>query len=140
MKEERQMHIGYAKKLMEIYIENSIKILDSNFGVDWAENNMFDAIGLLRSYSGLKGFFLEKVARSFMVLGHNPFDYDAVPKELIELVAHELRWPEFLDLADERIKKVFHGDRSLALGDIATSIRDAYQDDWEDREFYKHYK
>jgi hypothetical protein len=139
MKEERVMHVDCAKKLLEIYIENSIRILDSKFGVDRAESTMFDAIDLLRSYDELKPFFLRKVADSFSVRGHAFFDYDALPEELIELAAHELRWPEFLELADERIKNIFHGDKSLAMGDIATSIRDAYCDDWEDKMFYKRY-
>jgi hypothetical protein len=63
-----------------------------------------------------------------------------VPMELIELVAHELRWRELAELASLRIEQKFHGDASLAIGDVARRIFEAFKDEWPDREFYQHYK
>jgi hypothetical protein len=60
--------------------------------------------------------------------------------ELIEIVAHELRWPDLVPLANERIAKFFHGNATLAIGDIAHRLSEAYDDNWKDRIFYSHYK
>jgi len=135
----RLMRIDYAERLLDIYIQSVINILDSNFGVDRAENTMFDAIGLLKDYSELKPVFLRKVVNTFAIRSRDAFDCNTVPEEFIELCAHELRWPEFLELARDRVKTFFHDDIALAVGDVSNSIRDAYSDEWEDREFYRHY-
>lgn len=134
------MDIKYAERLLDIYIQNATKILDSNFGVDCAESTMFEAIDLLRIYSELKPGFLKKVANTFALRTRDAFDYSTMPTDFIELCAHELRWPEFLELAKDRVEDFFHGDISLAAGDIAVSIRDAYRDEWLDRMFYRHYQ
>jgi hypothetical protein len=133
------MGVDYAERLLDIYIQSIINILDSNFGVDRAENTMFDAIILLKDYRELKPVFLRKVANTFAIRSRDAFDYNTVPEDFIELCAHELRWPEFLELAKDRIKTFFHGDITLAAGDVSNSIRDAYSDEWADREFYRHY-
>jgi hypothetical protein len=133
------MNIEYAERLLDIYIQNVTRILDSKFGVDRAENAMFDAISLLRDYSELRPVFLKKVADTFAIRSRDNFDYNTIPEEFIELCAHELRWAEILELAKDRVKAFFHGDVTLAAGDVSCSIRDAYNDDWMDRMFYKHY-
>ncbi|MDR1163120.1 MAG: hypothetical protein LBM17_04690, partial [Candidatus Accumulibacter sp.] len=106
----RLMDIRYAEKLLDIYINNLINILDSNFGVDRAESTMFDAIALLRDYGELKPVFLKKVADTFATCGREGFDSDTIPEDFIELCAHELRWPEFLELAKKRVETFFHDD------------------------------
>ena len=131
--------IKYAEKLLDIYIQNATKILDSNFGVDCAENTMFEAIDLLRGYSELKPIFLKKVADTFALRTRDNFDYNTIPRDFIELCVHELRWPEFLELAKERVRVYFHDDRTLAAGDVSRSIQDAYSDEWMDRMYYKRY-
>lgn len=73
---------------------------------------------------------------------HDPGKCDPgmVPTELIELAAHELRWPEFKKIANDRITNRFNSDHSLAVGDVCMRIDEAYSDDWEDREFYARYQ
>jgi hypothetical protein len=66
-------------------------------------------------------------------------DAGTVPIELIELVAHETRWPELQELAQQRIDKFFGGDATLAVGDVAHRLSEAYDDNWQDRDFYQHY-
>jgi hypothetical protein len=63
-----------------------------------------------------------------------------VPPELIQLIAHEFRWREIEKLAQQRIDHYFGGDASLAVGDVAHGISEALRDDWQDREFYGHYR
>lgn len=133
------MDIKFAESLLDIYIQNVVKILDSNFGVDHAENTMFDAISLLSDYSELKPIFLKKVADTFAIRSRDAFDYNTIPEDFIELCAHELRWSELLELAEERVKTFFRGDITLAAGDVSSSIRDAYDDKWTDRMFYRRY-
>jgi hypothetical protein len=133
------MRIDYAKKLLDIQIENARSILDALFGVDQAEAIFFDVIRLLQEESELKPYFLKKVADTFAMPDAWNVEPGMVPRELVELVAHELRWPELQELANKRIKDFFKGDRSLAAGDVAFSITEAYSNDWQDRMFYRHY-
>jgi hypothetical protein len=50
-----------------------------------------------------------------------------------------MRWYQILELAEDRIRRRFSGDKALAVGDVAISVIDAYGDDWLDREFYRRY-
>jgi uncharacterized protein YoaH (UPF0181 family) len=134
------MDIDAAKEVLEIYIENGSRILRAGFGVNMAESSFFDVVLLLRHEPALRGLFIDKVRTAFEIRDLGDLAEGMVPKELIELVAHELRWDEFRSLADERIQKLFAGNRRLAIGDIASTIFDAYSDDWPDREFYERYR
>lgn len=128
-----------AKILLDIHIENAIRILSAGFGVNHAEATFFDTIQLLREESVLKQYFLERVEETFAMPDVGRLDSGMVPGDLIELVAHELRWTELLGLASKRIENFFKGNASLAVGDIAHNIAKAYSDDWENQEFYRHY-
>lgn len=129
-----------AKKLLDIQIENALRILSVGFGVNHAEATFFDTIQLLREEKTLKQYFLERVRSTFSMPDVGRLDSGMVPGDLIELVAHELRWAELLELASKRIEDCFHGNASLAVGDIAHNIANAYRDDWDGREFYRHYQ
>ena len=133
------MDIYYAKKLLDIYIENVRNILCAGFGVNHAETALFDVIRFLREEPLLKQYFLKRVESTFSMPDVGSLEVGMVPGDLIELVAHELRWPEFLELAKNRVKIFFHGDITLAAGDVSSSIRNAYSNEWADREFYLHY-
>ena len=113
--------------------------MSEGFGVDRAESSFFDVVGLLREERSLKAYFLERVRTTLGKRNAGSLEPRAVPKELIELIAHELRWREIESLARRRVDLFFHGDPLLAVGDIACSISAAFKDDWEDREFYKRY-
>lgn len=128
-----------ARILLNILIENAARILRAYFGVDRAEGAFFEVIDLLREERVLKGYFLERVDQTLAQRDKSGLGEGSVPRELIELAAHELRWPEFKELAEKRLHRFFHGDRSLAASDTADSISAAFDDSWEDREFYKRY-
>jgi len=133
------MDIKCAERLLDIYIQNICNIIGSYFDVNHAENTMFDAIILLKDYSGLKLFFLKKIADTFLLRVRDNFDCSTIPTEFVELCAHELRWPEFLELARKRAETFFHDVITLVAGDVSSSIREAYSDEWMDRIFYRRY-
>ena len=134
------MDTSYAKELLVILIGNVAKILNKGFGVNHAEPSLFQVLNLLNQESDLKDKFLEMVR--FTLFANDPGNNDQgmVPVELIELVAHELRWPELKEIANDRINSKFNADRSLAIGDVSMRIYDAFSDEWEDRVFYTNYQ
>lgn len=134
------MDTEYAQKLLEILVENSARILSAGFGVDRAEGSFFEVISLLREEPSLKTGFLAMVERSLEERSPSGLHEGGVPRELVELAAHELRWPELRELAAARVHRFFGGSESLAISDVSHSIGEAYRDDWEDREFYQRYE
>lgn len=134
------MEPAVANTLLDTLIENSLQILRAGFGMNWVESTFFDIILLLRQENALKAPFLEKVRATFAKRDPGSLDVGTVPRELIELVAHELRWRELQELANKRIEQFFGGDTRLAVGDVAHSISKAYDDNWRDREFYQRYR
>jgi hypothetical protein len=129
-----------VRALLDILIENAVRILHAGFGVDRAESTFFDIVRLLREESTLKTFFLKRVRATLLVAEPGGVDPGLIPIELIELVAHELRWKELKELAAERIDNRFGGNATSAIGDVAHHISEAFADDWPDREFYEHYR
>lgn len=134
------MDTRFAIRLLDVLIENATRIMAAGFGVNWAESSFFDVVRLLREEENLKSYFLERVQAAFAMRAPGRLDPGTVPIELVELVTHELRWPELLELARERIDNFFGGDEALAVGDITHRLSEAYKDDWQDREFYRHYR
>jgi hypothetical protein len=128
-----------SKELLKILVDNASRILRAHFGVDRAEATFFDIIELLREEPELRNYFLDMVEKTLERRDPSGFGEGDVPRELTELAAHELRWPEFKTLADARLQRVFGGDAVLAISDVSRSIGEAYRDDWEDREFYRRY-
>ncbi|MBZ9768414.1 hypothetical protein LB526_16790 [Mesorhizobium sp. CA6] len=133
------MDLEYSKKLLRILIHNSSQILNAGFGVDRAESSFFDVIDLLREVPHLREDFLLMVKDTLKNRDPSGLDEGSVPRELVELAAHELRWQEFRALANERVKSIFGGDVALARSDIAHTIAEAYQESWEGRQFYRRY-
>lgn len=134
------MDIDLSKELLDILIENSSRILVAGFGVNWAaESSFFNVVRLLQDEVHLREYFGQRV-RETLSLRDPGVELGQVPIELIELVAHEFRWPELLEMAEQRVGMFYRGDARLAIGDRAGHIREAYNDDWENREFYDRYK
>lgn len=128
-----------AVQLLGILIDNARRILDGGFGVDRAEHAFFQVIDFVDEEPVLRPGFLDLVQRTLRDRSPSGLDEGQVPRELIELAAHELRWPEFRILAEERRERFFGGSRSFAASDPAESILKALEDDWEDRDFYTRY-
>ncbi|MEO6395189.1 MAG: hypothetical protein ABIO40_04695 [Devosia sp.] len=133
------MDVESLRKLLVILIDNASRILRAQFGVDRAETTFFDIIELLREEPALRHDFLALVENTLERHDPSGLGQGYVPRELTELAVHELRWPEFQKLAEARIQRVFGGDAALAISDVASSISEAYRNDWEDREFYRRY-
>lgn len=133
------MNLEFARTLLDILVENSLRILRGGFGVNWVESVFFDILDLLRAQPALKAYFLDRVKATLALPDPGSLDAGGLPRELIELAVHELQWEELRQLANERIRKAFGGDSALAIGDIAQGMLDAFKTDWPDREFYKRY-
>ncbi|HNI23406.1 MAG TPA: hypothetical protein PLK47_11430 [Plasticicumulans sp.] len=133
------MDADLARKLLDVLIDNASRILLAGFGVNWTESTFFDVVRLLRHEASLKSYFLDRTRETLALPDPGRLDAGTVPPELIELVAHEFRWPEFLQLASERVDNLFGGDTRLAVGDIASRLPEAFDDAWRDREFYERY-
>ncbi len=134
------MDIRYAKQLLIILVENVTRLLNAGFGVNHAESSLFQVVGLLQEEPDLKEVFLERVQFTLNAKDPRSCDEGMVPVELIELVTHELKWPELKSIADARIRDKFDSDSLRAVGDVSIKIYDAFNDDWEDREFYAYYQ
>lgn len=127
-------------QLLDVYINNSSRILSIGFGVNYAEADFFSVIRLLIERPELRNIFVNYVERALQMADPGLLGDSALPQELIELVAHELRWQEIKELADRRVTEMFGGDLDRARGDISHKIYSALSNDWEDREYYSHYQ
>jgi len=133
------MKVESAKTLLDLYIECAARILRAQFGVNAVESLFFDAVDLLRVHPTLKGHILLRIADSFAAPDPGLLDGDMVPRELIELIAHELRWKELRQFSTQRVLNRFRGDWGLAVSDISMTVLEAFSNEWEDRVFYKRY-
>jgi len=134
------METASAKALIDILIENASRILRAGYGVNSAEHEFFAILDLVKSQEALRKHFIDLVARTLAQLECGDLSEGMVPRELIELAAHETRWPEFMSLAKKRVEEVFVGQQELAIGDVARSIFEAMDPCWPDREFYSRYR
>ncbi|MFW5444326.1 MAG: hypothetical protein ACKE51_08485 [Methylococcaceae bacterium] len=123
-------------ELLGILVENSARILRAGFGVNYAESTFFSIIDLLRNDSNLKSNFLSRVETALNQPDPGLLNEGIIPQELIELVAHEMRWNEIKVLAEKRVQTFFHGNWSFAISDISQKIIDARSDSWPDQDFY----
>lgn len=133
------MNIEFARTLLDILVENALRVLRAGFGVNWAESVFFDILDLLRAQPALKAYFLEQVKATLSLPDPGRLDAGMLPRELIELASHELRWEELRQIANDRIRDVFGGDSTAAVSDVAHAMLEAFEPDWPDREFYKRY-
>lgn len=124
---------------LEAAISDLSKTLNEGFGIETTEDALFKIIDMLRSDHDRKAQFLKMVQQSFMNRDPSGLYENGVPRELVELATHELRWPEFANLADNRVHLLFGGDERLAISDVSQGVKRAYADDWEDREFFQRY-
>jgi hypothetical protein len=127
------MQHDYAVKLLDIYVGNAWQIFNAGFGCDRAEAAMFAVIDLLREFEELRPDFLQRVSLTSGKVDCWGTEPGAVPRELIELAIHELRWPEFLQLIEHRRLSFKHDRSHIAL-------LEAFEANWPDREYYQRYQ
>jgi cell division FtsZ-interacting protein ZapD len=113
--------------------------LNERYGIETVEGTLFEIVDMLRENPNLKAQFLEMVEQTFSKRWPYALGENGVPAELIELTTHELKWPEFEVLANKRIQEFFGEDEILAINDVAHKVKEAYAEDWEDREFFERY-
>lgn len=124
---------------LETAISDLSSTLNEGYGIETTEDALFAIVDMIRDDEKLKDQFLKMVENSFKNRNTYGSFEGGVPLELVELATHELKWPEFAILADKRIQNLFGGDESLAIGDASFRVKEAYADDWEDREFFQRY-
>ena len=112
-------------RLLDVLIDNSRRVLDAGFGVNWAESSFFDVISLIRREPHLKPYFLDRVQDTLVNRDAETLSPSTVPPELIELVGHEFRWPELIELAENRVRLFFNGDAQMSVGDVSSRIKKA---------------
>ncbi|WP_315774133.1 MULTISPECIES: hypothetical protein [unclassified Bradyrhizobium] len=133
------MDLNLSEKLLDILIDNSRRVLDAGFGIGWAESTFIEVVRLLRQEHELKQKFLSRVKDVLANTDSSRQSASLPPIELVEFVSHEIRWPELLSLAQLRIDNLSRADKNLAVGDISSRIKEAFADNWPDREFYRCY-
>lgn len=133
------MDIHHSEKLLDLLIENTRRILHEGFGITHAEHSIIAVLEILENEPALKAAFLQRVGQTLQKRDAWGLGDGDVPRELIELSAHHFRWPEFVDLAEKRLKGLFGGDKRLAASDVFTTLTAALEADWEDLEFYDAY-
>jgi len=130
------MSLPDSEQFLVTLIESVRRFLDGNFGIGPSENTMFAAVDLLRSEPALRKMLSQRIVKCL-----KPFcegTADVIPLELIELIAHELRWEEIREAAVHRANVMF-GGLHLALGDDSERVVEAFSDDWDGRMFYRRY-
>jgi hypothetical protein len=134
------MDLQSAERLMDIVIDSAVRVLAAGFGVDRAEPAFFQLIELIREQPALKPALLARIDAALQAPDPGILARGLPPRELIELIAHELRWHELHELAEKRMRNLFGGSESLAASDVSRSILEAEADDWPDRAFYLRYQ
>lgn len=125
--------------VLETAISDLSKTLGEGYGIETTEDALFEIIDMIRSDPVQKARFLSMVEQSFANRDPSGLFENGVPRELVELATHELKWPEFAIIADKRIRDLFAGNEGLAISDVSNGVKQAYADDWEDREFFQKY-
>jgi hypothetical protein len=133
------METVLANRLLDILIDNAARILHAGYGLNHAGSTLFEVIQLLRQESSVVPYFLSKIEVTLEASDPGELKPGMVPRELIELAAHEFRWEILTVMAQQRVLRHFCGDAKLAIGDVAHGIQEALLEDWPDREFYSFY-
>ncbi len=138
------MDIEYAEQYGETLLDYAFDMLfiRETCGVNHAEFIFVRLAELLDENKSLKPWFLENLSitmeGSWPNLGaqtKRPHGY--VPEELVEYIAHVMNWPEFKEIALIELEK-YKGDEIFLLNrNLPSSIIEALDSNWEDKDFYK---
>ena len=139
-----KMDIKYAEQYGETLFDYAFDMLfkRETRGVNHAEFIFVRLSELIKEYEKLKPWFLKNVRSTlegkWLDLAteiKRPQGY--VPEELIEYIAHVMKWSEFEEIALFELEKHKGDEIYLINRNLPSSILKALDSNWEDREFYK---
>lgn len=138
------MDIEYAEQYGETLLDYAFDMLfkRDTCGLNHAEFIFVRLSELLNEYDDLKLWFLNNVKSTLrgtwpnLVKEHKrPRGY--VPEELVEYIAHVKNWQEFNEIALSELEKHQADEIYLKSRNLPSSILEALDRNWEDRDFYK---
>ena len=138
------MDIEYAEHYGETLLDYAFDMLfvRETSGVNHAEFIFIRFAEHLKEYENQKPWFLAKL-KTTMESDWSNLTADAkrpqgfVPEELVEYIAHVMKWPEFEENALKELEKHRGDEIYLNNRNLPSSILKALDSNWEDREFYK---
>ena len=138
------MDIEYAEQYGETLLDYAFDMLfvRETCGVNHAEFIFVRLSDLLKEHDKLKPWFLKKLNgtiegkwSNLAVEVKRPQGY--MPSELVEYIAHVMKWPEFKEISLNELEK-HKGDEIYMINrNLPGSILEALESNWEDRYFYK---
>ncbi len=138
------MDIEYAEQYGETLLDYAFDMLflRETCGVNHAEFIFIRLAEFLEEFKDLKPWFLENLRGTMDGSWPNlatqtkrPHCY--LPEELVEYIAHVMKWPEFKEIALNELEKHKGDEIYLINRNLPTSILEALDSNWEDKEFYK---
>ena len=112
-----------TRKMEQLFHIASNK-LSQAVSLNEAEPEMVTLLREIKSNQGLRPFVVEMFKKSLSA-PHCPW-------ELIQFCMHDLRWPEMREWIEERRLAA----KSIDDATYWRKLTDAFEDDWEDAEFY----
>lgn len=101
--------------------------LNNEYSFELAEPNYLRCLKIIRSAPHMTEDFTRSMIRLY--------DSKAVSDEPLAYLMHVLKWPKVASWAEERLRAL---NNPIATGASLEKILAAYDDDWENREFYAH--
>ena len=96
---------------------------------------------LLEEHKALKQWFIKNVESTIALVSPSisteksrPLGF--VPEELIEYIAHAIKWPEFKQIAEAELERHREDKVYLNSRNLPNSMLAALDEKWEDLDFY----
>jgi len=139
IKLNKQYSIEYGETLLDYAFD--MLMLRETCGVNHAEFIFVRTTEHLKEYPELKGWFIGKLKstleNNWLNVGaetKRPNGY--IPGELVEYIAHTMKWKELKEIALNELEKHKNNQVYLMDRNLPSSILEALENDWEDIEFY----
>lgn len=138
------MDIEFAEQYGEALLDYSFDMLwrRETCGVNHAEFIFVRLANLLKEHAGLKQWFVKNLDSTINnewlnLVNEKQRPNGFMPCELIEYIAHVMKWHEFEERAIAELEK--HRDNQIYLmsRNLPASILEALKDDWEDIDMYE---
>lgn len=100
-------------------------ILNTEYSFEKAEPNYLRCLEIINGAPEMR--------QQFAVLMTSLFETDQVSDEPLAFLMHVLRWREVRDWAEDKLREM---PNPIATGRPLEKVLEAFNDDWENREFY----